>query len=80
MDRLRVMESFVTVVRCGSFSAAARRLGLPRSVVSKHISLLETHLGARLFSRTTLASASRELDVLCRRMNGNWRCGARMRN
>lgn len=53
MDRLRVMESFVTVMRSGNFSGAARRLGVPRSVVAKHVSLLEEHLGARLFHRTT---------------------------
>lgn len=37
----------------GSFTAAADRLGLSRSVVSKYISRLEERLGARLMHRTT---------------------------
>ncbi len=81
MNRLRMMESFVSVVRCGNFSAAAHRLGIPRSVVSKHISLLEQHLGARLFNRTTrlmspteagleyFEIASRTIEELERREN-----------
>jgi DNA-binding transcriptional LysR family regulator len=63
MDRLRIMESFVTVMRSGNFSGAARRLGLPRSAVSKHVSLLEEHLGARLFNRTTRVMTPTEVGL-----------------
>lgn len=63
MDRLRIMESFVAVVRSGNFSLASKRLGLPRSVVSKHISLLEEHLGARLFNRTTRTVTPTEVGL-----------------
>ncbi|ABE33327.1 bacterial regulatory helix-turn-helix, lysR family protein [Paraburkholderia xenovorans LB400] len=53
MDRMAVMEAFVTVVDAGSFSAAARRLKLGQPAVSKSIAQLEEHLGARLLLRST---------------------------
>lgn len=43
----------VRVVETGSFSAAARRLGVPKSTVSRRISRLEKELGVRLLQRTT---------------------------
>lgn len=53
MDRLTEMEAFARVVEHGGFSEAARRLGLSKSAVSKHVAALETRLGARLLNRTT---------------------------
>ena len=53
MGRLDELESFVEVVSKGSFSQAARQLGISKSYVSKHISRLEDRLGARLLNRTT---------------------------
>ncbi len=53
MDKLAEMLIFSEVVRQGSFSAAARRLDLSPSAVSKQIGRLEDRLGARLFNRTT---------------------------
>ena len=47
------MQLFVRVVESGSFSAAARFLGVTPSLVSRQVSQLETDLGARLFHRTT---------------------------
>jgi DNA-binding transcriptional LysR family regulator len=44
---------FVRVVDEGSFSAAARALHLPKSSVSRAVSLLEEALGARLLQRST---------------------------
>jgi len=44
---------FVTVVEQGSFTAAARTLGLPKTTVSRRVRGLEEHLGARLLHRTT---------------------------
>ncbi|MEM7711486.1 MAG: LysR family transcriptional regulator [Pseudomonadota bacterium] len=53
MDRLSEMEAFATVVDQGGFTDAARKLGISKSAVSKHVSSLETRLGARLLNRTT---------------------------
>ena len=44
---------FVKVVQAGSFSAAARQLGLPTSTVSTRVSRLEKRLGITLLQRTT---------------------------
>src|SRR5215510_8311167 len=53
MDRFRTMQSFVEVIRLGSFSEAAKTLGLSRALVSRHITDLEKHLAVRLLTRTT---------------------------
>lgn len=64
MDRIESLESFVTVVESGQFSAAAERLGIGKSVISRRVSELEEHLGALLIQRTTrrlsLTDAGRE--------------------
>ena len=44
---------FVKVVQAGSFSAAARLLGLPTSTVSHRVAMLEARLGVTLLQRTT---------------------------
>ncbi len=44
---------FARVVDEGSFSRAAKRLGLPKSTLSRRITALETQLGERLILRTT---------------------------
>ncbi len=53
MDKLAAMEVFTQVVNAGGFSAAARRMGLSRSAVSKHVADLEADLGVHLLFRTT---------------------------
>ena len=50
---LAAMEVFARVVEARSFSGAARRLGMSKSVVSKHITRIERTLGVRLLNRTT---------------------------
>jgi DNA-binding transcriptional LysR family regulator len=47
------MRTFVRVAEVGSFSGAARALGLSAPVVSRQVADLEAHLGIRLFNRTT---------------------------
>src|SRR5688572_18895448 len=44
---------FVRVVQAGSFTAAAKELGLPVSSVSRSVASLEEELGVRLLHRTT---------------------------
>lgn len=53
MDRLRDMQLFVRVVETGSFSAAARHLGIGQPAISKAMAALEERLGARLLVRST---------------------------
>jgi DNA-binding transcriptional LysR family regulator len=51
--RLKDILPFVASVECGSFTAAAERLHVTGSAVSKSVSRLETRLGSRLLERTT---------------------------
>ena len=53
MQPLSHLESFVKSAECGSFSAAARLMGLTPAAVSKNVGRLETGLGVRLFQRST---------------------------
>jgi DNA-binding transcriptional LysR family regulator len=50
---LRQLRAFVTVVQTGSFSGAARTLGMSQSAVSQTVRQLEEGLGVRLLDRTT---------------------------
>lgn len=50
---LNEIAIFIKVVQTGSFSAAAKELGLPNSTVSHKISMLEKRLGTTLIQRTT---------------------------
>lgn len=53
MDVLAAMRVFQAVAERGGFSAAAAQLNLSKASVSKQVSALEDHLGARLLNRTT---------------------------
>ncbi len=55
MDQFDLNEIaiFVKVVDAGSFTGAARALGLPKSTVSRKITQLEERLAVRLLQRTT---------------------------
>ena len=44
---------FIRVVEAGSFTAAARLLGMPKTTVSRRIASLEREVGVRLVQRTT---------------------------
>ena len=52
-ERLKGIDVFVCVADVGSFTAAAERLNLTSSAVSKGIARLESRLRVRLFNRTT---------------------------
>lgn len=72
MTQLSEHQTFVHVVDSGSFSAAARSLGVSKSHVSKQIGRLEERLGARLLQRTTrrvaLTEAGRAFYERCARI------------
>ncbi|UZW57369.1 LysR family transcriptional regulator [Sphingobium sp. JS3065] len=51
---LNGLLTFQVVVREGSFSAAARQLGLTPGAISRSIGQLERAVGVRLFNRTTV--------------------------
>lgn len=53
MDRLNAMHLFVRVAELNSFSAVAQQMGVARSVVTRQIAALESHLGVRLMVRST---------------------------
>jgi len=63
MDRLTEMEAFATVVDQGGFTDAAKKMGISKSAVSKHVSSLETRLGARLLNRTTRRVSPTEIGL-----------------
>lgn len=63
MDRLTEMEAFATVVDQGGFTDAAKKMGISKSAVSKHVSSLEARLGARLLNRTTRRVSPTEIGL-----------------
>jgi DNA-binding transcriptional LysR family regulator len=63
MDRLTEMEAFATVVDQGGFTDAAKKMGISKSAVSKHVSALEARLGARLLNRTTRRVSPTEIGL-----------------
>lgn len=53
MDKIETMRAFALVAQEGSFTGAARRLGVSTKLVSKYVQRLEDQLETRLFNRTT---------------------------
>ena len=53
MLNLNDLHFFVQAVDSGGFAAASRRLGYPKSTISKRVGELEAALGARLIHRTS---------------------------
>ena len=68
------MLVFARVVQAGSFTAAARGLGMPKSTVSRKVTELEARLKARLLDRTTrkvsLTDVGRTYYDYCARIAG----------
>src|ERR1700689_3697577 len=66
------MAAFAHVAELGSFTAAARALGVPKVAVSRAIASLERRLGTRLLTRTTrrvaLTAAGVLLQPHCQRL------------
>lgn len=53
MDKFENIQAFIAVVETGTFTAAAERLNLAKSAVSRKVSMLEERLGVQLLHRTT---------------------------
>ena len=72
MDRLESMAVLLAVMNAGSLSAAGRKLGMPLPTVSRKLSELETHLKARLLTRSTrrltLTDTGRSYIAACRKI------------
>jgi DNA-binding transcriptional LysR family regulator len=60
MFDLETLSAFLEIADAGSVSAAARRLSLPKSIVSRRLARLEEDLGAQLVVRTTRGLALTE--------------------
>ena len=54
---LNDLQLFVQAVESGSFTAAGRHLGIPKSTISKRVAELEERLGVRLIQRTSRSFA-----------------------
>jgi DNA-binding transcriptional LysR family regulator len=72
MDKFAQIRALVTVVETGSFSRAAERLGVAKSVLSRRLSALEQALGVQLLQRTTrslsLTASGREFHARAARI------------
>jgi DNA-binding transcriptional LysR family regulator len=60
MEDLNDIYFFASVVQHGGFSAAARRIGVEKTRLSRRVAALEKRLGVRLLQRTTRALALTE--------------------
>jgi DNA-binding transcriptional LysR family regulator len=63
MQDLNDLFYFAKVVECGGFMAAGRKLGLPKSRLSRRVAELEARLGVRLLQRTTRKLALTEVGA-----------------
>lgn len=60
------LETFVAVADAGGVSAAARRLGVSKSIVSRRLFRLEAELGVQLVARTTRGVTLTEAGITFR--------------
>lgn len=63
-DRLNGMRVFAQVVEAKSFSAAAEKLGMSKSLASRHVSALERALSVKLLNRSTRRLSLTEAGAL----------------
>lgn len=72
MDRFEEMRTFVALVDTGSITAAAERLGIAKSAVSRRLAELEERLAVQLVRRTTrslsLTDSGRDYHERCARI------------
>jgi DNA-binding transcriptional LysR family regulator len=60
------LQTFVAVADAGGVSAAARRLGVSKSIVSRRLFRIEAELGVQLLARTTRGAALTEAGITFR--------------
>jgi DNA-binding transcriptional LysR family regulator len=60
------LQTFVAVADAGGVSAAARRLGVSKSIVSRRLFQIEAELGVQLLARTTRGAALTEAGITFR--------------
>lgn len=60
------LQTFVAVADAGGVSAAARRLGISKSIVSRRLLRVEADIGVQLLARTTRGAALTEAGVTFR--------------
>lgn len=60
------LQTFVVVADAGGVSAAARRLGISKSIVSRRLLRVEADIGVQLLARTTRGAALTEAGVMFR--------------
>jgi len=63
---LEDLQTFVEVAESGGISPAARRLKIPKSIVSRRLARLEQALGVQLLTRTTQGAALTEAGAIFR--------------
>jgi DNA-binding transcriptional LysR family regulator len=72
VDKLQSMRAFAQIADCGSFTAAAERVNLNKSFMSRSVSELEASLQTRLLQRTTrriaLTEAGKRYLEHCKRI------------
>jgi DNA-binding transcriptional LysR family regulator len=63
---IKDLQTFVAVADAGGVSAAARRLGVSKSIVSRRLFRVEAELGVQLLARTTRGAALTEAGITFR--------------
>jgi DNA-binding transcriptional LysR family regulator len=64
MDRIQGIKAFIRVADLGSFSKAARELGVGQPAITKMIAAMEKQVGSRLLHRTTTRITMTEVGAL----------------
>ena len=64
MDRVTGIELFIRVVETGSFSKAAREVGITQPTATKAVAAIEQRLGTRLLHRSTRGLTLTEVGAL----------------
>ncbi|HEY0686292.1 MAG TPA: LysR family transcriptional regulator [Steroidobacter sp.] len=60
------LQTFVEVADAGGVTAAARRLGIAKAIVSRQLVRLETEFGVQLLARTTRGASLTEAGATLR--------------